>query len=566
MKSACKILLLSAVFAATFAYAQTLRHFQHIIILFQENRTPDNLFGGNTTFEPGVDLQQSPLGQQWCLGACFDPNHSHASWEAIWAPGNGQKPMCNGGKSACTNSVTLCPPIPPGSGGTTCNGVVVTTPQYPQETYVSTGYDSSAVQPYFDIAEKYGFANYMFQTNEGPSNPAHQFIFSGTSSAAGNSGQQYYQDFTAENPNIESDTGCAGDASNRIRQIDQNGRISGNGGPPLIVPCFDHNTLANLLDPNGVGWRYYASPGSPPSTNGLWTAPNSIKDICAVVGTNCGGPEWDNHVVADSKQILADLEPPVGSNPGCDLQAVSWVIPYGDRSDHPGLAENDDSTKTEHGPAWVADVINEVGTTTCNDNGVPYWQDTAIFITWDDWGGFWDHIDPAAPGGPGVKINNPPMQTCDSTTTFGCGYTYGFRVPLLVVSAYTGTKNKDGSYSGYVSGACGPSPLPSCPNFGLHKVYVHDFGSILAFIENNFLGFNEIGQINPNYQFADAFAPDYTPPPSPHVPLADFFTLTSPRPFQQIVLPPAWQSYDANYFLNYNGPIMDPDNDAIDND
>ena len=387
----------------------------------------------------------------------------------------------------------------------------------------------------------YGFANYMFQTNEGPSNPAHQFIFGGTSSAAGSSGQQYYQDFTVGNPNILNDTGCAGDLSNFINQIDQNGKISGNGGPPSIFPCFDHNTLANLLDPN-ISWRYYASPASPPSTNGLWTAPNSIKDICAVIGTNCGGPEWDNHVVSDSRRILADLEPPSGSNPGCDLPAVSWVIPSGDRSDHPGLAENQSSTLIEHGPAWVADVINEVGTTTCADNGVPYWQDTAIFVTWDDWGGFWDHIDPNQPGGPGVKINNPPTQTCDSTTTFGCGYTYGFRVPLMVVSAYTGTL-KNGVYGGYVSGACGPGQPTNCPN--LNPPFVHDFGSILAFIENNFLGQSFIGRINPQYKFADAFAPEFL---KGFIPLADFFGLPSARPFVPIILPPAWQSYDANYF------------------
>jgi phospholipase C len=56
MRFIAKILLLSAFTAATFAYAQTLPTFQHIIVIVQENRTPDNLFGSNTTFEPGVDL------------------------------------------------------------------------------------------------------------------------------------------------------------------------------------------------------------------------------------------------------------------------------------------------------------------------------------------------------------------------------------------------------------------------------------------------------------------------------------------------------------------------------
>ena len=70
-------------------------------------------------------------------------------------------------------------------------------------------------------------------------------------------------------------------------------------------------------------------------------------------------------------------------------------------------------------------------------------------------------------------------------------------------------------------------------------------------------------QINPTYKFADNFAPDFQPNP-PHVPLADFFPLTSARPFQAIVLPPG--APDASYFLNYNGPILDADNDVIDSD
>jgi phospholipase C len=53
-------------------------------------------------------------------------------------------------------------------------------PVCPQQTYVSGTYDNSIVFPYFDIATKYGFANYFFQTNQGPSMPAHQFLFTGT--------------------------------------------------------------------------------------------------------------------------------------------------------------------------------------------------------------------------------------------------------------------------------------------------------------------------------------------------------------------------------------------------
>jgi phospholipase C len=82
----------------------------------------------------------------------------------------------------------------------------------------------------------------------------------------------------------------------------------------------------------------------------------------------------------------------------------------------------------------------------------PYWSNTAIFITWDDWGGWYDHVAP--------QIYN--------------SYEYGFRVPLIVVSPYAKT--------GYVSHV------------------THDFGSILLFIEETFN--------LPSLGYADARADD----------------------------------------------------------
>jgi hypothetical protein len=332
----------------------------------------------------------------------------------------------------------------------------------------------------------------------------------------------------------------------------------------MVPPCFHHNSLPTLLDqaqPVAISWKYYANATDMDQSGpqGIWTAPNAIYDICMPLDgtqTVCTGSDWVNDVVFGTSQVLHDLG--ASSPTECGLRQVSWVVPNGDRSDHPGFGKDQKySTDIEGGPSWVADIINAVGNSPCaNPDTSSYWNTTAIFVVWDDWGGFWDHVNPdKSANGPGVNFN---------CTFWGCGYTYGFRVPLLVVSAYTGVQNKDGTYSGYVSGACQSPGV--CQNE--KPPYLHDFGSIVAFIENNFLGSGAIGQINAQnrYPFADNFAPDYTPPPNLHVPLADFFPLTKARLFQQIILPPSWQSYDTNHFLNYNGPILDPDNDAIDND
>jgi phospholipase C len=192
----------------------------------------------------------------------------------------------------------------------------------------------------------------------------------------------------------------------------------------------------------------------------------------------------------------------------------------------------------------LADIINAVGQSPCtNPDGSSYWNTTAILVVWDDWGGFWDHVAPYQ-----ILVEGHGTH-CNPTQTFGCGYTSGFRVPFLVVSAYTPAK--------YVSG----TPSQGGETFP----YIHDFGSILAFIENNFLGSGQIGNINRsnNYPFADAFAPDFRQQPL-NIPLADFFPPTTPRPFQAITLPTGAPS--ASDFINYTGPDEDPDNDAIDND
>jgi len=86
-----------------------------------------------------------------------------------------------------------------------------------------------------------------------------------------------------------------------------------------------------------------------------------------------------------------------------DLQPVSFVSPAWCTSDHPRRSGYDPLG----GPLWVAKITNAIGKSA-------YWSDTLILITWDDWGGLYDHVAPAI-------IN------ADS---------YGFRVPLIIVSAY----------------------------------------------------------------------------------------------------------------------------------
>jgi phospholipase C len=286
------------------------------------------------------------------------------------------------------------------------------------------------VAPYFQMAEQYTFGDRMFQTNQGPSFPAHQYIISGTSAPAAGSDL-----FVAENPwgvnNPDNNTGCTAPPAEYVLLIDQAGKEAST-----MYPCFDHPTLPDELDAKGIAWRYYA-----PSAGSIWTAPNAIQHMCGPnaappAATACTGSDWTKNVVlyttANPSPILTDIT-------NNQLPAVSWVIPAGQNSDHAGTATN------TGGPSWVTAIVNAIGQS-------PYWVNTAVIVTWDDWGGWYDHVAP--------KVIN--------------SYEYGFRVPLIVISPY--------AKAGYIS----------------HTT--NDFGSILKFIEETF-GLESLG-------YADAAADD----------------------------------------------------------
>ena len=341
--------------------------------------------------------------------------------------------------------------------------------------------DNSAgiLNPYLQLAIQYGWANYMFQTNQGPSFPAHQYIFGGTSapSAAADAAGIFAAE-NMSNTGISGTTaiaGCIAELGTTVQLID----ASGTENPAnRIYPCFEHQTLPDLL-PSSVSWRYYT-----PSAGSIWTAPNAIQHICESTGPGgkCVGQDWSSNVDLRPADVLNDIA-------GCKLRNISWVIPSGQNSDH---ANGNDGG----GPSWVASIVNAIGNSTSCDGGAGYWKNTAILITWDDWGGWYDHVPPTV-------LNHPQG-----------GYQYGFRVPLIAVSAYTP--------KGYINNEN------------------HDFGSILRFIEYNF-GIRE-GALN----FADARAQDR---------LTAFFDLTQPpRGFQTISAPKS-----ANFFLNDKRAATDPD-------
>jgi phospholipase C len=546
--------VLLAATTATALYAQDPNlggKIKHVIVVIQENRTPDNLFGSQQAnpgqfFEAGVNLatqgkclSNSVALQPQPIYASFDIGHEYPDFVAMWDGGamdGASNEFYTQGSRSCTNNV----PAP----FAYIDNSVNTSP-------------SKEVQPYFDIATQFGFANYMFQTNQGPSFPAHQFLFSGTSAPVTN-GTSWQSWFASENPPNQkgSLTGCWASSSEPVTQInDTPPYIEFNGTGEWIPdevsgafagsPCYHHNSIATVLQGAvpSVSWKYYTN-----DKTSIWTAPNALEDICEpqnnTVPGPCKGTSFVNNVFEEkytssggsAAQIYKDIM-------SCSLKAVTFVTPDGAWSDHSG------SSSPALGPSWVANLVNLVGQNpACAGTGEIYWNDTVILITWDDWGGWYDHVNPN-PNGTGYTNNT------------GQNYVYGFRVPLLAVSAYSPITSSQNQTQGYVSGAWTSGPQPTfCPGVP----YCHDFGSILNFIE---YVFGKSGaplpsiSASPTYPYADALAPDSNQVCGSTCPysLSDFFNFNrSPNTFYPISVP---SLYGPSYFIGYQGATQPPDND-----
>jgi len=359
---------------------------QHIVIIMQENRTLDNLFNGF----PGADTVQSGMDggkmvplRPIALGDGRDPDHSHKQWWKAWD---------NGGMDSFEQGSVSPRELP--------------------YSYVP----ESDVEAYWTMAREYTLGDRMFQSNSGPSFAAHQYMIAGQSADV------------AENPS--GAWGCGSSSSSAA--------LVGPSGTDLpgVTPCFDYQTIADLLDKKGVTWRYYA-PGEGNSFF-ILSAFQAVRHIRY-------GPDWKQDVISPQNKVLLDIA-------HGELAQVTWIVPDWGHSDHPGSGSSE-------GPDWVASIVNAIGES-------PYWNSTAIFISWDDWGGWYDHVNP------------PKMDAMGM----------GFRVPLLVVSPY--------AKHGYVS----------------HRF--HEASGFISFMEKNF----DLGTLGARDAGSDAYSDcfDYTQTPAPY--------------------------------------------------
>ncbi|MEP6973576.1 MAG: alkaline phosphatase family protein [Actinomycetota bacterium] len=234
----------------------------------------------------------------------------------------------------------------------------------------------------------------FFAAAQGPSFPNHLYTIAAQSGGA--------HDNPRRDPELGSLTfGCDAPAQQLVEVVDSEGVLR------MIPPCFDFLTEGDLLNEAGIPWAYYAAEED--QKGYIWSAYSAIRRYRE------SPARWQRHM-RPVDRVLADIREGA-------LPPITWITPRLELSEHPEY-------NFCRGENWSTRVIDAI-------MQGPMWKDTAIFLTWDEYGGFYDHV--------------PPPRVDD----FG----FGIRVPLLVLSPY--------AVAGKVSHELG------------------EFSSVLRFIEDN---------------------------------------------------------------------------------
>jgi len=386
---------------------------RHVVIIMQENRSFDSYFG---TY-PGADgLSLTACVPDPSAGGCVMPFHDrrdrnrggpHGLANALGDIDGGRMDgfisQAEHGGSCAANNPNCGINCPLGASG--CTDVM--------------GYHTEADIPnYWAYARNFVLQDHMFESSDSWSLPAHLYMVSGWSAFCNRPSDAFSCVNDVQSPGLPPDF-----TSRSARQTGTGIVITRPGG----APHYNWTDLTYLLYRHRVSWRYYVFKGSEPDC-----AQDSALTCSAVPQSAATPGIWnplpyfatvhEDHQIGDVQSLSHFL---AAARTGT-LPAVSWIDPNGTVSEHP-------PARVSAGESYVTGLIDAVMRS-------PDWSSTAIFLAWDDWGGFYDHVTP-----PAVDQNG-----------------YGLRVPALVISPY--------ARSGYVD----------------HQVL--SFDAYLKFIEDDFLG------------------------------------------------------------------------------
>jgi phospholipase C len=350
---------------------------KHVIIVMQENRSFDHYFG---TY-PGADGIPRRTGK---FTVCVPDPIRHVCWRPYHDPAQRN----SGGPHEHLDAIRDV-------NGGKMNGFIRQArrglrggcKKHPGEPLCTRrhgpdvmGYkDARDLPNYWAYARNFVLQDHMFQPDASWSLPDHLFMVSEWSARCSRRGDPMSCVNAIENP-----LPPPGEPQNRTKR----------------KPEYAWTDLTFLLHKAGISWRYYVFTG---------TQPDCSEDemICGSVPQSAHTPGiWNplpwfttvrqNHQVRNVQSMRYFFRDARKGR----LPAVSWLVPSNEVSDHP-------PSLVSRGQAYVTSVINAVMRS-------PDWSSSAIFLAWDDWGGFYDHVPP-----PQVDRNG-----------------YGLRVPALVISPY----------------------------------------------------------------------------------------------------------------------------------
>jgi phospholipase C len=352
----------------TFHQEPGITKIKHVIVIMQENRSFDSYFG---TY-PGADgLPMSNGAPTVCVNnpataKCVYPYHDTADV-------NGGGPHAEAAATADIDGGKMDGFIAQAERGR--KGCVDSTnPVCTNTTSVDVmGYHTGADIPnYWAYAQNFVLQDHMFEPNASWSLPAHLFTVSAWSAKCSTPGDPM---------------SCAN-------------ALNGPSGTNTTGNEYAWTDITYLLHKNNISWGYYLSNGTEPDCEDDAMLCSQGKQNARVPGIWNPLPGFDtvkqDGQLGNIQQVARFLEAAKNGT----LPAVSWIVPNGSVSEHP-------PAKVSVGQSYVTSLINAV-------MSGPDWSSSAIFLTWDDWGGFYDHVVP-----PRVDQNG-----------------YGLRTPGLVISPY----------------------------------------------------------------------------------------------------------------------------------
>jgi len=349
---------------------------KHIIIVMQENRSFDSYFG---TYPGAEGIPMAGGKPTVCVtdpatGTCVRPAHDTHDV-------NGGGPHGAPAATADIDSGKMDGFIAQAeSSRKNCQDP--TNPNCaPSATPDVMGYHTEREIPnYWSYAQHFVLQDHLFEPNASWSLPAHLFLVSEWSALCVTPGDPLSCVSALQTPQ---------------------GTRSANG--TYARPDYAWTDLTYLLHNAGVSWAYYVADGTEPDCE-------DDEMTCQVQPQSPGTPNiWNPlpyfETVHDDGELgnvrpLADFY--AAAHAGT-LPAVVWLVPDGEDSEHP-------PNRISTGQAYVTRVINAIMQSA-------NWEDSAIFLSWDDWGGFYDHVAP-----PTVDANG-----------------YGLRVPGIVISPFAKT-------------------------------------------------------------------------------------------------------------------------------